>query len=404
MLELLTRPSFIELQFPRSGAKLSTHGAAHNVLRIVCYLVLLSTRAYPAQPFVWKDAQGAPKTSVDLEQLLTRHKEFLTQVDHELVRGEPKADGSLRLRLDQAKLPGWHLDRALLMMASLQDTDLEGAVLTSAEFLDANLRDVFLRDATLDGSDFLGADLTNARLMNASMKDVNLTGANMEEADVDFANLNGAVYEPQAHPKTDQIARAKGLDRLRFKKDPSPLTELKRRFKENGFLHQYKQVVAAIRRNDSNLFQYVLFDLTCEFGSNPLRPFIAMFVLVPLFAVPYLFALRSRSFTGLYLLYTGCRVNTGKERQRIRKLEARSKGYHGLLHDFRTALTFSLMRAFDFGFREIQVGSWVRLAQPREFDLKARGWPRSVAAVQSIVGVYLLSLAILSFFSAPFDW
>ena len=38
-----------------------------------------------------------------------------------------------------------------------------------------------------------------------------------------------------------------------------------------------------------------------------------------------------------------------------------------------------------------------------EYDLKARGWLRFVSGLQSLIGLGLLALALLSFFGHPFD-
>jgi hypothetical protein len=39
----------------------------------------------------------------------------------------------------------------------------------------------------------------------------------------------------------------------------------------------------------------------------------------------------------------------------------------------------------------------------REFDLRARGWIRCVSGVQSLLGVALIALSLLSYFGHPFD-
>ncbi len=69
-----------------------------------------------------------------------------------------------------------------------------------------------------------------------------------------------------------------------------------------------------------------------------------------------------------------------------------------------TAALFSMISAFNIGFREVNLGRWIRLMQPREFDIKARGWLRVVSGLQSLASVYLLALAILSHFGTPFDF
>lgn len=64
---------------------------------------------------------------------------------------------------------------------------------------------------------------------------------------------------------------------------------------------------------------------------------------------------------------------------------------------------FSLMSAFNIGFRDINFGRWLRLLPRTEYDLKAKGWARTMAGFQSLVSVYLIALWILTYFGRPFE-
>jgi hypothetical protein len=75
----------------------------------------------------------------------------------------------------------------------------------------------------------------------------------------------------------------------------------------------------------------------------------------------------------------------------------------GELWSLRTSLYFSLLSAFYLGWREINVGSWIARLQTREYTLRARGWARTVSGFQSLISVYLLALAALSYFGRPFE-
>jgi len=61
------------------------------------------------------------------------------------------------------------------------------------------------------------------------------------------------------------------------------------------------------------------------------------------------------------------------------------------------------MSVLNIGFRELNFGRWIRMMQPREFDIRARGWMRSISGVQSLLGVAFLALSLLSYFGQPFD-
>ena len=63
----------------------------------------------------------------------------------------------------------------------------------------------------------------------------------------------------------------------------------------------------------------------------------------------------------------------------------------------------ALLSAFSLGWRELNVGNWISRIQKREYTLRATGWVRSVAGLQSLLSVYLLALWVLTYFGRPFD-
>ena len=64
---------------------------------------------------------------------------------------------------------------------------------------------------------------------------------------------------------------------------------------------------------------------------------------------------------------------------------------------------FSLLSAFSLGWRELNVGTWIARVQPREYVLRATGWVRTVAGIQSLLSVYMLALWVLTYFGRPFE-
>lgn len=69
----------------------------------------------------------------------------------------------------------------------------------------------------------------------------------------------------------------------------------------------------------------------------------------------------------------------------------------------RAATFFSLMSAFNIGYQELNIGQWLKMLTHREYDLKAAGWARTAAGIQSLVSVYMLALWVLTFFGHPFE-
>ena len=64
---------------------------------------------------------------------------------------------------------------------------------------------------------------------------------------------------------------------------------------------------------------------------------------------------------------------------------------------------FSLVNAFNLGYREFSIGQWLRMLTKRQYDVKATGWVRSLAGIQSVVSIYLFALWILTYFGRPFN-
>jgi len=64
---------------------------------------------------------------------------------------------------------------------------------------------------------------------------------------------------------------------------------------------------------------------------------------------------------------------------------------------------FSLTSVVDLGFEGLDFGSWIRSLLFHEYELEPRGWLRTAAGRQSLVGLGLLALSLLSFFCHRFE-
>jgi hypothetical protein len=61
------------------------------------------------------------------------------------------------------------------------------------------------------------------------------------------------------------------------------------------------------------------------------------------------------------------------------------------------------MSVFNLGFQGLNFGLWMRMLQTREFDIRPRGWMRTVSGIQSLLGLMLLALSVLSYLGKAFD-
>jgi hypothetical protein len=205
---------------------------------------------------------------------------------------------------------------------------------------------------------------------------------------------------------------------MRYGNNPGPLTQLRKQFEDAGFREAERAITCALNRQEAELgtfverwFKRIAFDFTCQYGLTPGRPLRIVGLLWLLFSFVYAAFIHRRGTSGIYLvgtrLYRGIAYIQGKQilPRRIRPTEWWKLPFLWLSQEWRVlraAMFFSLMSAFNIGFREINFGVWLRKLTKREYDLKAVGWARTVSGFQSLLSVYLIALWVLTYFGRPF--
>jgi hypothetical protein len=202
------------------------------------------------------------------------------------------------------------------------------------------------------------------------------------------------------------------------------------------------QVNLAYQRHVQGALGVIVFDWTCGYGSAPSRP-LFMALALALLAIPlYWLGFRKQWFRGQLIRVEsrgGNEVETvlgdpgsrpswrtplGVERlsRRIRlqelllhlRLERPSRWLHQLIATLwprlrweagflKAVAIFSLISIVNLGFEGLDFGRWVRLLLFCDYDFKARGWLRTVSGLQSLIGLGLLALSLLSYFGHPFE-
>ena len=339
-----------------------------------------------------------------------------------------KSDGpDLRnLDLRWAHLPGAHLNNANLTgsgtradAATFQhEIDLGHANLIGAKITDAKGKESLLRFALLLGTDFSNTDLSGAVLWGADARWAKFEGTDLTDADFWLANVAGAVYEPKtnARPKISRMASADGLHKLTYRQSPAGLIELRNEFDASGFRRQARQVTHAIwwtkrvkgwkgnvLERVESMISFVLFEVTSAYGMKPYRPLLILFLLIPLFSVPYTFVIFGRGRSGIWANRPSVAVNKKVHGKWVRiEFRKHSNRFRGILRVIRIAGWFSVLNAFRIGFREFNVGDWISRLQSRQYELRATGWARSVAGCQALMSLYLVALSALCFLGRPF--
>ena len=213
-------------------------------------------------PWTWMDRNGSAHSRADLDQLLSKHQQWLKKyalylgpddqalAQHGALQDPLRADLS-GANLMYADLPESHLEYADLSGAQLfmvnfagadlyhakldhvsSPTCLVGADLRFADFTGADLSVVNMTGARLDYAILTGkANLSSALLRSADLSNANLNGANLEfadltdahlkdtelqNADLRFAKLWNTDFEPKTLPSVSTIARSDGLRTLRW--------------------------------------------------------------------------------------------------------------------------------------------------------------------------------------------
>jgi hypothetical protein len=390
------------------------HRVQRRVATVGAFLALLvpsqagaqsqMTGAQQQKEWTWRDSEGKTRTRAELDEILAEHKRWLEP-------GQPHGNQAdlHGAELDRANLRGVNLSGALLIGVSLKGADLEYAQLEQAD----------LNQADLTGADLYAADLRAAELGGAVLNRAGLLDAELRDADFLDAEMQNAIYEPKSSPDIRNIGGAKYLELLTYDDNPDALVQLRKQFQEGGFRSQERKITYALSRRKAELdgfverwFQRVAFDLTCQYGMNPGRALQIWLALLLFCWLVYAVFIHIPGESGIYRLQKAggpTAKEESEEQIRPRTISSRPLWRYPLqliyqeLRVFFWAGFFSLMSAFNIGFRDINFGRWLRLLPKTEYDLKAKGWARTVAGFQSLISVYLIALWVLTYFGRPFE-
>jgi hypothetical protein len=305
----------------------------------------------------------------------------------------------------------------------------------------------------LQGADLRGANLQEAWLLGTDLQNADLAEANLQDTNLGSAKLTRVIYEPnlESLPHIFSLLNSR-LEDMVFHTSPAALLTLREAFKKAGMRAQERQLTYAVKYTErlqawdpsikqtwrhpnplakffkmekepederpwperlagkgESLFNYALFELPSGYGLAPGRPLGLLLGFIPVFAVPYWVAVKcANDRHGLWALVPADRLAKGRGKERAVLLRPhRARTWRAWvrceLWTLRTSLYFSLLSAFHLGWRELTVGTWIARLQWREYTLRAKGWVRMVSGLQSLISVYLLALAILSYFGRPFE-
>ena len=296
----------------------------------------------------------------------------------------------------KASLRGSYLNNAIVYESNLYEMKISQSEVKEAEFQFSNMKNV----------DLAGSDLRGARFSYSNLSGVDLTGLDLSDTEFYRTDLRSVIFEPDIQPKPHNIAYSIRLDRLKYKKNPTPLLTLRKSLEDAGFRRSAKQVNASLRRSDATLIDTIFLDLTCAYGTNLASPLLIIIIVMLIFAKIYSVALLREGRAGIYIIVSPkTTMNRNINHTHFRKLTSKS-----LLSCNRKprnrvdkiALLFSIQSAFKIGYGGFSPYEWLRMLYSRDFVMKAMGWPRILSGVQSLVSIYMIIIVFLSLFGGHF--
>lgn len=319
-------------------------------------------------------------------------------------------------KFQKAILNGANLSYANLRRTDFQNASLENAIMIQAKLMEAKLIDADLYNANLSGAvlsnaflqkaDLSEADLDSADLSWAKLDSTNLYQTNLSQARLLGAKLTNALYEPKGDPPIiETMWNVEGLYSLRWKSSPRGLHALREGFKREGMRKQEREITFSIMHSELqntrgiwSRIQFILFEVTCDFGLSPGRPLKILIILFLGFSVVYMVSIRSqqKSDSGIWKVWGEDRIIKRDDEDKPKRL-IESKWQVPLW-----GLWYSLISTFHFGWRDLNIGNWIARINPNEYALRPTGWVKSVSGVQSLISVYLVALSALSYFGRPF--
>jgi len=386
-------------------------------------------------------AQKKTFTREQIDEQIRKHQRWLTMVDAKLPipLGQGRADLS---NADLQRLDFSQKDLRWVDMtcSSLANTQMTYTILAGAQMACADMQNTNLKRAHLEGADLTRARMCNANLYETHLENATLVGANFEDASFSSAKMQYAYLgfstlagshldiDPSSLPLPESMQWVDNLDQVRLGETYSPagLYKLREQLKSIGLRDQEKQITAAIRRaqmaepGHSGLereFNYLLFDKTCEYGKEPGRALKAFVFCLLSFAVIYVFAQMMPSVrSGIWAVWDRDRIHEpdGQPESKVRLTEGFPQSKYTDttvgktanrlgLNVLSLALWFSLLSATQIGWQAFNFGTWFSRMQPREYSLRATGWVRIAAGIQSLISVYLVALWLATYFGTPFE-
>src|SRR5260221_63243 len=236
-------------------------------------------------------------------------------------------------------------------------------------------------------------------------------------------DLCNADLRPALPTIYDSVEDIEGIKTVRFwPGQETGLVQLRSLFQKGGLRDLEREATYAIEFNTTRhlfsemtpsaivegAFRLVFFEWPSDYGLYPGRSLLIIIAIWALIIPAYTWSiwrapLGRNPSSGIYRVWSSDRIEFSRNEPRIEGSAKVERMQRRGLAAVGAAAYFSLLSAFYIGWRELNVGAWIARIQPKEYEMRATGWVRVAAGVQSLLSVYLIALWVLTYFGRPFE-
>lgn len=240
--------------------------------------------------------------------------------------------------------------------------------------------------------------------------------------------MSDALYAPTSEPPDAYVAGIKGIATVRIPAGREiGLVQLRKLLQDAGLRDLEREATCRIERHRTSAklnarglssglsrlegaFRWVAFDFTTAYGLHPGR---ALWLLLALWFTCALFYLSSingpapREVGGIYRVSVKDAIDESPSSDPIhpRLIDGiRAERVQGTWPETaRTAAYFSILSATNLGFQQFTLGDWIHRVARQDAVLQAVGLPHIVSGIQTVLGLFLLAVWVLTYFGRPFQ-
>jgi len=316
--------------------------------------------------------------------------------------------------LKNVKFSNTHLEGAIFVKtiltgsdfqeAKLDSTNMEQDSLGGVNFQNANLGRVNLREADLLGANMKKANLTLANLQGANLFGVRFDSTYLWQANLGAAkdiryilwgdslhyryiigeeirgNIDTSSYWRKTYLRFAEISY-RDLKSL-YKKESMEEVANEFNFRENEVKTKRLSMYHPLR-----YFRYFFLNLTCGYGSKPIRLIWWSLFVMGAFALAFFVqSLIPNCTSGIRL------VQKENEKEKLVHLKWR-KGQ--LLWN---CIYFSLLSFCTFGYGALQPRQWLQFLRLEPLEFKPIRWARILVGFEAALGIWVFALLVIVFF------